>query len=132
MSLNINNACDLCGGNLKVIYNPVNTRRGMQVCICNNCGLVQSIQYQKKPDKRIQTLSCDADWGNVRHGKGLRLNHFQNAVKNYIDWINIHHVLDVGSNRGSFVNWLLEEIDGVKVTAIEPRSEEHTSELQSH
>tara|TARA_B100000315_G_scaffold168054_1_gene156573 strand:+ start:1328 stop:2512 length:1185 start_codon:yes stop_codon:yes gene_type:complete len=123
MSLTIDAFCDFCKNKLEKKYNPVNTKRGMQVCVCTNCGLVQSVQSQEKPDKRIQTLSCNADWGNVRHGKGLRLNHFKNAVKNCVNWKNVNHVLDVGSNRGSFVNWLLEENNRLNVTAVEPDSE---------
>ena len=123
MSLTIDAFCDFCKNKLEKKYNPVNTKRGMQVCVCTNCGLVQSVQSQEKPDKRIQTLSCNADWGNVRHGKGLRLKHFINAVKNCVNWKNVNHVLDVGSNRGSFVNWLLEENNRLNVTAVEPDSE---------
>ena len=120
MSLITDSVCNFCNQQLEKIYTTTGTKRGMEVCVCSNCSLVQSLQTRKKPDEHIQTLSCDADWGNVRHGKGLRLEYFKNFVNVYVELSRINQVLDVGSNRGNFSLWLKENNPHIHITAIEP------------
>ena len=78
MKLNIKKSKDLekDNRNIDFFYKPVNSKRGMSVGVCKDSGLIQSFQTKEKPSKRIQSISCDADWGNIRHGKGLRFDIF--------------------------------------------------------
>jgi SAM-dependent methyltransferase len=51
----------------------------------------------------VSTLSAEADWGNVRHAKPLRLNQFGGDLFKLLDSLNDNlSVLDVGSSRGHF------------------------------
>lgn len=112
--------CDFCHSTLSTpIYAPNNTRRASQVFICKLCGLSQSFQGVPEP-KRIQTLSTDADWGNVRHGKGVRFDFLRTVLENEIQWNTVSKVVDVGSNRGDFVLWLNNHHPNVECWAIEP------------
>jgi len=78
------------------------------------------VQSQKNsiPNEAIKTTSADADWGNVRHGKGLRFE----VLKNNFDLEKLARgrVLDIGSNRGDFVNWASTMAGVTKVVAVEP------------
>lgn len=92
----------------------------MKVVVCGKCGLTQSIQTESKPLERIQTLSCEADWGNVRHGKGLRLASIEKVLSHHINWTDMKSILDVGSNRGNFSRWAFSKNPKAKIKAIEP------------
>ena len=103
--------CDLCGSaEYEDLYTPIGTRRDVGVCQCLKCGLLFSIAERDAPD-HLPCASGDADWGNIRYSKGARL-------KDISDWIpkNISKVLDIGSNRGDFIDFM----DNIKVTAVEP------------
>jgi len=124
MSSVIKFQCDFCLANSEEpFYVPVGTKRGMRVVICGACGLVQSIQTEPKPHERIQTLSCEADWGNVRHGKGLRLGRIEGALEGQVNWRQVKTVLDVGSNRGDFIRWVFSKNPELQITAVEPDQE---------
>lgn len=121
MSSIIDQACDRCGTvALSALYTPIGTRRGVQVALCQQCGLVQSIQTISTPSERIQSLSCDADWGNVRHGKGARLNSAITFISDHVVWPHLRRVLDVGANRGDFVLWIAEHSSNAEIIAVEP------------
>lgn len=118
----INPQCDFCSASLEAtVYQPQNSQRAAQVCICSHCGLTQSI-YGITHFKRISTLSCDADWGNVRHGKGARLKAALCMLNKHVDWATVHRVLDVGSNRGDFLLWLRKNQPHKVIHAVEPDS----------
>ena len=120
MSIIEQSECDFCHTSFSApIYFPKNTRRAMQVYVCENCGLIQSSQGVPEPE-RIQTLSTDADWGNVRHGKGVRFEFLRTILETEIHWEGISRVADVGSNRGDFVLWLNNNHPKVECWAIEP------------
>lgn len=87
------------------VYIPQNSRRDARVMECHSCGLVQThhpTQYRKE-----RTLSADADWGNVRHAKPLRLNAQKTVLSEAILAINPDaSILDVGASRGHFYTFL--------------------------
>jgi hypothetical protein len=98
--------CDFCGStDLQLCYAPVDSCRDARVFVCEFCGLVQSRwseEYKNKP--RIATISSGADWGNIRHGKGLRLADSLRFIEAHLaDPTDIATVLDIGSNRGHFM-----------------------------
>ena len=89
-----NPKCDFCGTSLsEVVYHPKHSRRGMEVLVCGSCGLVQSLQGNIEPN-RIQTLSTDADWGNVRHGKSVRFDFLKSILIDEIKWGEVKKALD--------------------------------------
>ena len=91
----------------------------MGVFGCLVCGLLQSISLEPFEDPRNKTLSCDADWGNVRHGKGARFSAFLPLLRE-LPWGEINRVADIGANRGDFVLWLEREHPGKTIYALEP------------
>lgn len=97
------------------------SERGMIVAICDDCGLVQSIEKKKKDTKkRLVRTSSDADWGNVRHGKGIRLPKAIEIISPVFKKEKIKNVLDIGANRGDFVLWLRDNYPKTHIDAIEP------------
>lgn len=120
MSNTENPTCDFCLSPLMVPdYLPQGTRRAMTVHVCPICGLSQSSQGIPEP-KRIRTLSTDADWGNVRHGKGVRFSTLRAILEREVDWNEIRRAIDVGANRGDFILWLKSAHPKVEAWAIEP------------
>ena len=110
--------CDLCNSNLlSAVYQPLQSRYSTEVYLCEECGLVQS-QKNSIPNEAIKTTSADADWGNVRHGKGLRFEVLRNKLD--LEKLACGRVLDIGSNRGDFVNWAISMNRVSKVVAVEP------------
>ncbi len=91
----------------------------MAVFECPECKLCQSISLAPFHEEFARTLSCDADWGNVRHGKGARFEGVM-AWLEKIDFSQIDRVLDVGANRGHFVLWLEGCTSGTEIVAVEP------------
>jgi SAM-dependent methyltransferase len=112
--------CDFCHNPLgEDVYIPTGTRRDIKVRVCQVCGLTQSRQGTSET-KRIQTLSTDADWGNVRHGKGVRFGALRTILEREVNWDEVSHALDIGANRGDFVLWLRDAHPQVEIWAIEP------------
>ena len=110
--------CDLCESDkLLSVYRPLQSRYSVEVYLCDECGLIQSKKHSV-PNEIIKTTSADADWGNVRHGKGLRFDLLKD--KFHFEKLVCGSVLDIGSNRGDFVNWAstLDEVS--KIVAVEP------------
>jgi len=113
--------CDFCKStNLRDAYPVPDSALGMVVQICMDCGLVQSHQTKPKPQVRLVSTSSGAGWGNIRHGKGLRLKSAVPLIKAAKGWDEVRSVLDVGSNRGDFIHWLLSEKPDAQITAVEP------------
>jgi len=112
--------CELCGREaLAFAYAPERSRRGLSVHICGSCGLVQSIPRIDRAPRAPAAASSGADWGNVRYGKGFRTKIALEALLRHIPSAAIS-LLDVGSNRGSFVNAVRESLPTATITAVEP------------
>jgi 2-polyprenyl-3-methyl-5-hydroxy-6-metoxy-1,4-benzoquinol methylase len=116
----ITEPCDFCGGVLEAAYTPPDTALGAQVRVCAGCGLVQSVYAGAAPAEKKRSLSSGAQWGNVRHGKRLRLQQLSAQLDSSIDWANAGAVLDVGSNRGDFVRWVHERNAACAIVGVEP------------
>lgn len=121
MSSTEHSSCDFCKCSLSMEpdYIPIGTRRGMTVHVCPSCGLTQSRQG-KRDLQRSRTLSTDADWGNVRHGKSARFGALLRILEREIAWVSVRRVADIGANRGDFVLWLNENHPDIESWAIEP------------
>lgn len=116
--------CDLCNEKqLTSIYTPESSCLGMTVFACPQCGLVQSQPDPNKKSKRIPSLSGDADWGNIRYGKGFSTSSALSFIEhNNISFEQVSTILDVGSSRGDFCRTLSIKYPHKNITAIEPDS----------
>jgi 2-polyprenyl-3-methyl-5-hydroxy-6-metoxy-1,4-benzoquinol methylase/predicted RNA-binding Zn-ribbon protein involved in translation (DUF1610 family) len=121
MNTLLNTNCDFCGSSLdgQITYKPIESRRDAKVYVCPSCGLVQSKQNHFSADSEVR-VSSNADWGNVRHGKGARFQSLLTFWEKEVDWNYVKKVLDIGSNRGDFVLWVNEKHPEVEIWAIEP------------
>lgn len=112
--------CELCGRDtLTLAYAPERSARGISVHICSYCGLVQSLPRIDHVPRGPAAVSCGADWGNVRYGKGFRTEIALNAVVKYAPKGGFA-LLDVGSNRGRFIDALKAARPDANITAVEP------------
>ena len=113
--------CELCRSDvLQSVYTPERSTRNIQIHICAACGLVQSLPRADRAPRSAPAVSGGADWGNVRYGKGFRTKIAIDAVARHCDLAAPFTVLDVGSNRGSFVQALLGIAPQVNIVAVEP------------
>ena len=122
MSFADDSSCDFCRQTkLTAAYQPAGSTRGLTVQICKHCGLVQSTpRIARTAERHSAAVSGDADWGNVRYGKGFRTQAALDAIARHADLGRKLALLDVGSNRGSFVKAFLEAAPAATITAVEP------------
>lgn len=121
LSTNLKLKCDFCcTHNLSFVYTPINSSRGMQVHVCNNCGLVQSISTSVYESRPPGSMSADADRSSYRYTKDVISGRYDNIFEGYVDFSIVKNVLDIGSNRGAFVNYLDQRYPSKLIEAIEP------------
>jgi SAM-dependent methyltransferase len=112
--------CDLCGKpELEFAYQPEDTQRALSAHICTHCGLVQSLPRQDSAPRAEVSISSGADWGNLRYGKGFRIE----AHKALFAALGLPvrpRILDVGANRGAFIEAALATWPDAQITAVEP------------
>lgn len=112
--------CELCGRDgLILAYAPEHSTRGISVHLCPACGLVQSLPRIDRAPRAVAAVSCGADWGNVRYGKGFRTAIALAAVKRY-GGLGYFTLLDVGSNRGRFLAAVKNTFPAATLVAVEP------------
>ena len=113
--------CDFClSTQLEHAYTPIRSRRGMEVYVCCQCGLVQSfstVPYQSRPPG---SMSADADRSSYRYTKDVISDRYEHIFSQFVDFDKIKTVLDVGSNRGAFIKLLETRYPGKEITGIEP------------
>jgi SAM-dependent methyltransferase len=113
--------CELCHHEtLTQVYEPERSTRGLKIHLCNHCGLVQSLPRIDRAPRRTAAVSGGADWGNVRYGKAFRTDAAMKVLARHADFNSNISVLDVGSNRGSFVRAFLDAAPNAQVLALEP------------
>lgn len=113
--------CDFCNDKLYFhVYKVPTSLIGAKVYKCDSCGLVQSKYKDKSKKHKNKSISSGADWGNIRHGKKIRLQQSLDIIKMFD--LNFNSVIDIGSNRGHFVNWVTNNYPKCDITAIEPDS----------
>jgi 2-polyprenyl-3-methyl-5-hydroxy-6-metoxy-1,4-benzoquinol methylase len=117
----MDNSCELCHREtLSQIYEPESSPRGLKIYLCNHCGLVQSLPRIDRAPRKSAAVSGGADWGNVRYGKAFRTKAAMDALGRHVNFNDTLSLLDVGSNRGSFVKTFLNEAPNADVLALEP------------
>jgi SAM-dependent methyltransferase len=113
--------CELCRRDaLDLVYEPEASKRGLKVYECAHCGLVQSLPRIDRAPRAPAAVSGGADWGNVRYGKAFRTQAALSILGRHADISGELSLLDVGSNRGSFVRAFLEIAHAAQVVAVEP------------
>lgn len=113
--------CDLCHREtLTQVYEPERSSRGLKVYLCHHCGLVQSLPRIDRAPRRAAAVSGGSDWGNVRYGKAFRTEAAMKALSRHARFNGDIALLDVGSNRGSFVKAFLDAAPSARVLALEP------------
>lgn len=129
MKLNTNTySCDFCKNKIFPNYEPIGTKRGARVAICTVCGLLQTkLLADKYISQPPGSMSCDADRSSFRYTKTLVAKKYSKYLKNS-NLNKSKEILDIGSNRGAFINFLTENFHNkFKVTAIEPHEESSRS-----
>ena len=115
--------CDICNSrHLEHVYTPINSNRSLKVFICKNCGLVQSFPKKDHVRSRVMKASGDADWGNIRYGKGFRTKHNLNMIDRVRKINSFSNCLDIGSNRGKFLIEINELNNELEIWGVEPDS----------
>ena len=113
--------CDLCdGAPLEQVYAAQNSPRNLTVSLCSHCGLLQSLPRIDRGERKTARISADADWGNLRYGKGFRAEANLATLKPFLNRNKQLRVLDVGANRGAFALELKAAYPKAKVIGIEP------------
>jgi len=113
--------CELCRRNsLDPVYEVEASKRGLKVYACSHCGLVQSLPRIDRVARAPAAVSGGADWGNIRYGKAFRTEAVLALLDRHADLAAELCVLDVGSNRGSFVRAFLDAAPAAGIVAVEP------------
>jgi len=113
--------CDICdSAALDFVYEPQGSTRGLKVYLCENCGLLQSLPRIDHSPRRPASVSAGADWGNVRYGKGFRTKDNIQTIVDHCQLPDAPQILDVGSNRGTFLKMAADQWGDAEVTAVEP------------
>jgi 2-polyprenyl-3-methyl-5-hydroxy-6-metoxy-1,4-benzoquinol methylase len=113
--------CDLCGNAaLEQVYAPQGSTRKLTVWLCTHCGLVQSLPRIDHAPRAKASVSADADWGNVRYGKGFRAEANLSTLKPFLPKRRPLRVLDVGASRGAFSLELKTAYPNAEIIGIEP------------
>jgi SAM-dependent methyltransferase len=114
--------CDFCEShNMEHVYDPINSTRGMRVYVCRQCGLVQSISTSAYTSAPPGSMSGDANRSSYRYTKELVFGNYLPLFERYLDFNAFRDVLDIGSNRGIFVDWALTHYPHLHIHAIEPQ-----------
>jgi SAM-dependent methyltransferase len=122
--LPIKHSCDFCTSDeMEFIYTPINTIRGMEVYVCNACGLLQSFATKKYESRPAGSMSADADRSSFKYTKDLVSGSYLEVFNQHVDFKCFDKILDIGSNRGAFIRWIEEGHPGKQITAIEPHPE---------
>jgi 2-polyprenyl-3-methyl-5-hydroxy-6-metoxy-1,4-benzoquinol methylase len=118
-----NEKCNHCQELLgESLYVPLNTSRDSKIYICKNCGLCQTKQ-NLNPKLGSGSLTSDAGYGNVRRAKGVRLDaQKKNLAKILSELPRGSKVLDIGSSRGQFLVWCVQNFPDNVYYGIEPDS----------
>ena len=117
---NLKDVCDFCSSeNLSHIYTPIRSKRGMEVVFCNNCGLFESISTIPYKSRPPGNLSCDADRSSLKITKGLTFGNYKHLLEKYFITSSAVNIIDIGSNRGTFVEWAQKNLHINKITAVE-------------
>lgn len=113
-------SCSVCGSkDTKKIYTPIRSKIGLELNICEVCGMVFADGQEIDERENIFVgLSCDADYSTVRVGKAQMVNGAMSVLERNIS--KLDSVLDMSSARGHFVRAVFERYKPSIIDCIEP------------
>ncbi|MBI2549251.1 methyltransferase domain-containing protein [Candidatus Woesearchaeota archaeon] len=111
--------CDFCKHPITPVYNVPSSPRKAVVKVCSHCGLVQSTFLNNSSLPRQVAVTSEASWGNVRYGKSFRTTPHVDILDKFLSWHRLQQVIDVGSNRGSFIQAIYNK-GNFPILAVEP------------
>lgn len=108
--------CVLCNAkSTEAVYKPINS--AVYIRLCWKCGLLQSWPREETGGRLPPSPSAWADFGGLRVGKASRaIPHVRELVK----VTRPQNILDVGANRGHFVEEASKAWGHATITGIEP------------
>ena len=118
--------CKVCGSkNYEDIYTPINSKIGLKIKLCKDCGMVFSSidgdPDQFNHDGNFVGLSCDADYSAIRVGKAQMVQTALNLFeKERLKNSRIKRILDMSSARGHFIRAAAKYFGSIKLDCIEP------------
>ena len=125
--------CKCCSSKeIKTIYEPIGSLKGSTVFICENCNLIFSKFKTPERKHNYMSISCDSDWGNIRHGKKNRLKPNMSFISKHFDISKSKKILDIGSNRSDFLDYINKNFPSVKTTGIETDKKIIHNNLNKH
>ena len=125
--------CKSCSSKgIRKIYQPIGSLKGSNVFICGDCDLIFSNFQTPERKHNYMSISCDSDWGNIRHGKKNRLNPNISFISKHFDISRSKNILDIGSNRTDFLNYISKNYPRVKTTGIETDKKIINNNLNKH
>lgn len=124
-------ACVVCDGNAHPLYTPVGSDIGLEITLCENCGLVQS--RRARDERQLMTqfassgkqasgafLSCDADYSPVRVGKNQMTTETVDLFRGELEGLLPGKVvLDSAAARGHFSVLAEQQFGAREVIAVE-------------
>lgn len=114
-------SCDFCGRDaLEEVYEPAASVCSRSVFLCTHCALVQSLPRQVGGPWRASAPRAHGAKPNGRYAKSFRASAALAHLDHHVNWIEALEVLDVGADRGAFLDALLEHAPNAAVTAVEP------------
>ena len=116
---NTNANCDFCDHSIEHVYDPINSKRGMQLFVCENCGLLESKPSEAYTSRPPGNMSSDADRSSYRYTKTLVAGSYSDMMIEFIKPLQINKILDIGSNRGAFFKWASKNLEFNTITCIE-------------
>jgi hypothetical protein len=110
--------CGLCDHPLlQKVYAPMGSS-SQTVTLCPHCGCCQSLPRRRPTGPKTPSISGDADWGNLRIGKELRLPAHLPHLRDSLS--GSQTTLDLGANRGAFARWWASQPHAGALHGIEP------------
>ena len=116
------NFCDNCNSKLSLHYTPIKTKRFIKTFKCNKCGLIQSIPQSYFKSHPKPSMSVDADRSSIMYTKKRFLPRNIKLFRKFkINFNKFENILDIGANRGSFVQYVRSKNKKVKIFAVESK-----------
>lgn len=123
--------CVVCDGNADPLYSPIGSDIGLEISLCDRCGLVQS--RRARGERQLMTqggssgkqasgafLSCDADYSPVRVGKNQMTIETVDLFRGELaELLPGRAVLDSAAARGHFAALAEQQFGAREVIAIE-------------
>lgn len=113
--------CDYCSNALKKYYKPINSERGIKVFQCSKCLLLQSKVSKKYKKVTKGSMSFDADRKSIMYTKSRFQDRYLKLIKKKIKFKRISNILDIGSNRGTFINYIKKINPNIKIDGFETK-----------